>query len=78
MSKISLAKLVAGSVPEAERMLSACNKLGFFLLDLSDNSIGREMIREVDDVFDLARKTMRLSLDEKNKYLRTMPRDSEG
>ena len=78
MSKISLANLVAGNTTEASAVLDSCSRLGFFLLDLIDHSIGREMIQEVDAVFEVVRKTMQLDMDEKTKYNQDPPRDFLG
>jgi isopenicillin N synthase-like dioxygenase len=73
MATISLARLVSGSVSEAQAVLDACRKLGFFLLDLSGDPVGEEMIKEVDAVFEIVRETMDLKLEEKEKYNQDIP-----
>ncbi|KAH8692773.1 hypothetical protein BGW36DRAFT_418938 [Talaromyces proteolyticus] len=78
MATISLARLVAGSTAEADVVLHACRKLGFFLLDLTGNSIGEQMIAEVDAMFDVVRQTMELSMAEKKKFNHDPPRDFRG
>ena len=74
--KISLRRLVTGD--DAEAMLSACCKLGFFLLDLTGDTLGEKMIKDVDAVFEIARQTMELSTAEKEKYAMDIPRDYLG
>ena len=78
MSRISLAKLVAGNKSEAEAMLDACRRLGFFLLDLAGDPVGEEMIKEVDAIFGVVQKTMHLSVEEKMRYKQDVPRDFLG
>lgn len=75
---VSLPKLVAGDVKEADAMLHACRTLGFFLLDLAGDPIGERMIAEVDIVLDIVRQTMELSMEEKNKFAHDPPRDFRG
>ncbi|OKL64267.1 hypothetical protein UA08_00933 [Talaromyces atroroseus] len=78
IATISLAKLVADDASEAQTMLDACRHLGFFLLDLSRDTVGEEMIKEVDQVFEMVRETMDLSTEEKVKYSSDPPRDFRG
>lgn len=78
MATISLAKLVEGSTSEAEAVLHACRKLGFFLLDLTGDPVGEKLSAEVDAVFEVVRQTMELSTDEKHKFNHDPPRDFRG
>ncbi|EEA22350.1 conserved hypothetical protein [Talaromyces marneffei ATCC 18224] len=75
IATIALAKLVAGDTGEAETVLHACRTLGFFLLDLTGDPVGEKMIVEADAVLDIVRRTMELSLDEKNKFAQDRPND---
>ena len=74
MSRISLAKLVAGNEFEAEALLDACRRLGFFLLDLVGDPVGEEMIGEIDEIFDVVQNTMHLSVEEKMRYKQDIER----
>jgi isopenicillin N synthase-like dioxygenase len=78
IATVSLAKLVAGDTGEAEAVLHACRTLGFFLLDLTGDSVGENLISEVDAVFDVVRQTMELSMEEKNKFAHDPPGDFRG
>lgn len=75
---ISLAKLAAYDPQEAHAVLDACRQIGFFLLDLSDDAVGRSMIDEVDQIFSMIRETMDLSMEEKMKFRNDPPREFRG
>ena len=68
MLKISLAKLHAGDQAEAERMFDACRSLGFFLLDLSGDSRGEKLVRDIDRLLDIATDVMQLGMEKKMKF----------
>jgi non-haem dioxygenase in morphine synthesis N-terminal len=78
ISTISLAKLVADDTCEAQAVLDACRQLGFFLLNLSGDTVGEEMIKEVDQVFEMVREIMDLAMEEKIQHSNDPPREFRG
>lgn len=51
MSTISLARLVPGDGATARSLLEACQELGFFLLDLNGDALGRALNEDIDQLF---------------------------
>ena len=76
--KVSLAKLAQDDESEAKVMFDACCTLGFYLLDLTEDVVGRKMIEEIDAIFEVMQKTMCLSTEEKERYKIDIPRDFMG
>jgi isopenicillin N synthase-like dioxygenase len=66
--KLSLGKLLAGDIAEAERLFQASVDIGFFYLDLRDSSPGKCLLDDADDLFQVGEKLFELSLEEKKKY----------
>lgn len=56
----SLAGVRSGDEATAKKLLSACQELGFFLLDLSGDDIGETLISEIDQLLDLDHELMNL------------------
>jgi isopenicillin N synthase-like dioxygenase len=75
---ISLEKLSTGDDESARAMLAACQSLGFFLLDLRGSSNGDALSKEIDEMFDVAKETLSLPLEEKEKYLHNIPKSFLG
>lgn len=78
MSTISLAKLNSGDEAAARSLLTACQELGFFLLDLNDDALGNELIDIIDQLFVAGKDIMDLPQDEKEQYLHDAPRSFLG
>lgn len=64
--KISLSKLQAYDAEEIARLTQACEDLGFFYLDL--RGPGDQILKEADQMFNLAEDLYDLPLEEKKKY----------
>lgn len=64
--KISLSKLQAYDSEEIARLTQACEDLGFFYLDL--RGPGDQVLKEANQMFDLAEELYNLPLEEKKKY----------
>lgn len=75
---IPLAGLQSGDEATAKNTLSACQKLGFFLLDLRGDGLGDSMIEEIDQLFNMSKDLMGLPLDVKEQYLHDAPRSFLG
>lgn len=75
---IPLSSLRAGDENAAKSLLAACQELGFFLLSLEGDSIGDELIQEIDRLFLLAQEIMALPIDVKQQYLHDAPRSFLG
>lgn len=78
MYTISLASLHSGRENAAERLLAACQELGFFLLDLRGDELGDTVTEEIDRLFGLGRDIMSLPEDVKRQYLHDIPRSFLG
>lgn len=78
MSTISLARLNSGDEAAARSLLSACQELGFFLLDLSEDALGTELIEDIDQLFLVGKEIMDLPVDVKEQYLNDAPRSFLG
>ncbi|KAL9052650.1 MAG: hypothetical protein Q9162_005277 [Coniocarpon cinnabarinum] len=66
--QFSLSKLVDGEEAESRALFEACTTTGFFLLDLQDHDIGKQLLASVPPVFDVAEELFSLDFDEKDKY----------
>ncbi|OHE96501.1 hypothetical protein CORC01_08264 [Colletotrichum orchidophilum] len=79
IASITLAGLRAGDVDTTQNLLKACQTLGFFLLDLRGDTIGEELVEEIDQLIgDVGRNVMGLPIDVKKKYHVDVPRSFEG
>ncbi|KAF2235571.1 Clavaminate synthase-like protein [Viridothelium virens] len=58
IARISLEKLANKDAQEAKAVFDACTSLGFFLLDLRGNSVGEELIKDVDAALEATGETM--------------------
>mgnify|MGYP005988029887 CR=1 FL=1 len=68
MQSISLSQLLSGDEKTREDLLSGCQELGFFLLDLRSDALGEAMIEEVDQLFDFGKKALNLPSEVKLRY----------
>lgn len=68
LNKLSLSKLLNNDDTESARLYSSCKSSGFFLLDLTYCEQGEVMLKQVEDLFDMAEKLYDMPLDEKNQY----------
>lgn len=78
MSTISLAGLKSGDEAAAKNLLAACQELGFFLLDLSEDNLGKELIEDIDQLFSVGKIIMDLPATVKEEYLHDAPRSLLG
>lgn len=70
---VSLAKLSSHLELEIKAMFKACQQSGFFILDLNGDTVGEEMITELDRIFGVIAETMKLSHEDKEKYHANLP-----
>ncbi|RYP72119.1 hypothetical protein DL769_004520 [Monosporascus sp. CRB-8-3] len=78
MSTISLARLREGDMDAATSLFDAAQELGFFLLDLRDDEVGKTLMEEIDSLFGLSKIIMNLPDDVKRKYLHNAPKSFLG
>ncbi|KAK7751562.1 hypothetical protein SLS62_006512 [Diatrype stigma] len=78
MSTISLASLHLGDIDTSQRLLAACQELGFFLLDLREDKLGEMLMEIIDQLFDVGKEVMNLSDVIKQQYLHDIPRSFLG
>lgn len=78
ISTISLASLVSGDEAAARSVLEACEELGFFLLDLNGDTLGKELIEDIDQLFLAGRDILDLPAAVKEQYLMDAPKSFLG
>ncbi|RMZ84721.1 hypothetical protein DV737_g1057, partial [Chaetothyriales sp. CBS 132003] len=66
--RLSLQALLSHDHDEIQRVLAACEELGFFYLDLSDCSEGQRLLDDADKLFAVGKELFELPLDEKIQY----------
>jgi isopenicillin N synthase-like dioxygenase len=75
---ISLRDLSAGTDICAKEVLTSCQELGFFLLDLRGDLVGELVIKEVDELFNIGKDIMNLPDEVKEKFQHDLPRSFLG
>ncbi|PVH70561.1 Clavaminate synthase-like protein [Cadophora sp. DSE1049] len=65
--RLSLSKLLDRDAGEVNRLIRACEDLGFFYLDLSCPA-GKPILTEADELFKVSTELFELPLEEKKKY----------
>lgn len=75
---ISLTSLDAHDEAASQSLLAACQKLGFFMLDLSGNKLGNQLIQKIDQLFLAGKEIMDLPADVKGQYLPDAPKSFLG
>lgn len=78
MHVISLADLRSGTQGTAQKVLAACQELGFFLLDLRGDGLGEGMMAEIDQLFGVGKHIMNLPDEVKQEYLHDIPKSFLG
>ncbi|KAL1870706.1 hypothetical protein Daus18300_005026 [Diaporthe australafricana] len=78
MYTISLASLQSGDGTAAKSLLTACQELGFFLLDLNGDTMENELMNTIDQLFVVGKDIMDLPSDVKEQYLHDAPRSLLG
>ncbi|KAK8042247.1 oxidoreductase [Apiospora rasikravindrae] len=78
LNTISLAALHSGDKTTARDVLTACRELGFFLLDLRGDVLGKTMMEEVDQLFGVGKDILNLPEDTKQRYLHDIPKSFLG
>ena len=68
LSKLTLSKLLEHDVAESEQLYRACKDTGFFLLDLTDSSIGEIMLDNAESIFQLSEELFNHDKDELDKF----------
>jgi hypothetical protein len=69
LETLSLAKLLQNDEEELHRIYENCKKPGFFQLDLTDNELGIQLLRDVVDCARLVKQLLpNLSVEEKRTY----------
>ncbi|KAI4603857.1 hypothetical protein KJ359_003679 [Pestalotiopsis sp. 9143b] len=68
----------SGDPAVAKLLLSACQELGFFQLDLRDDKIGDAVVGEIDQLFGMAKALFDLPPTVKEEYLHDAPRSFLG
>ncbi|KAF5017669.1 hypothetical protein F66182_10384 [Fusarium sp. NRRL 66182] len=66
--RISLRKLLSCDKDEVKRLVDACEKIGFFYLDLQDAGSVSLILDDADELFAISKEFYNLSLEEKMKY----------
>lgn len=69
LSKVNLQKLVAANEEESQKLFESCRTLGFFLLDLQESQEGNTMLRDVGEMFRLAKSLFDLDTETKMDYI---------
>ncbi len=67
LHRLSLAKL-RDNTSESDRLFSSCKDLGFFYLDLREDKEGESLLKDADDLFELAPKLFDIGREELQKY----------
>lgn len=78
MNTISLKSLNSGDEAASRSLLAACQELGFFLLDLNGDTLGNELIEQIDQLFLVGKDIMDLPRIVKEQYLHDAPRSFLG
>ncbi|ROW11900.1 hypothetical protein VPNG_04905 [Cytospora leucostoma] len=78
MRTISLQSLKSGDEAAAASLMAACQELGFFLLDLDGDSLGNELINNIDQMFLAGKEIMNLPSGVKAHYLNDAPKSFLG
>lgn len=66
--RLSLEKLLAHDEAESERLLQACEDIGFFYLNLEDSKTGSSLLNDADELFQVGGNLFDLDLAEKQQY----------
>jgi isopenicillin N synthase-like dioxygenase len=78
MNTVSLEGLRENDTKAAEQTLAACKELGFFFLDLREDSMGDAMIECIDQLFTIGQEIFDLPESIKHQYLHDIPRSFLG
>ncbi|KAB8225744.1 oxidoreductase [Aspergillus novoparasiticus] len=68
LTKVSLSALESNCAAEAQKLLSACQEWGFFLLDLEGSDEGTAMLQCAEDMFDLTADLSAMDYETLNRY----------
>ncbi|KAI0156826.1 oxidoreductase [Xylariaceae sp. FL1272] len=75
---ISLADLRSLDETAGQKLFTCCKELGFFMLDLTEDYVGKTMIDVIDRLFDISQQLMDLNEEEKMRYLHDIPKSFLG
>lgn len=66
--RLSLKRLLAHDNEEINRLIDACEDIGFFYLDLQDAGFSSSILDDADKLFNISKQFYDLPLEEKKKY----------
>lgn len=66
--RLSHQKLLARDANEVQKMMQACEDIGFFYLNLEGSEEGRGILNDADKLFETGVNLLNLSLEEKLQY----------
>lgn len=73
LKKVSLSALESNNAEEGQKLLSACQEWGFFLLDLSESKQGATMLRHAENMFNLTEDLSEMNHETLKEYPITPP-----
>lgn len=73
--KISLSKLTSGDKYEGDSLFEACREYGFFLLELNSLPEGQELLKDANNLFDVAQATLTLDKTTLDSFAYNPPKD---
>ena len=68
LPQLSLCKLLENNIVESEKLFRSCRESGFFLLNLTGSSVGKDMLRNAELGFELSQKLFGLEQEELGRY----------
>lgn len=68
LPRISVAALVKGDAVESEKLFDACCDQGFFLLDLTTDDSGRNLLDDVERAFEAGEQFFAQDLEVKSEF----------
>ncbi|KAE8404938.1 oxidoreductase [Aspergillus pseudonomiae] len=68
LTKVSLSALERNCPAEAQKLLSACQEWGFFLLDMRGSDQGTAMMQDAEEMFDLTADLSEMDYEALNRY----------
>jgi len=78
MYTVTLGSLRSGDPSAARSVFDACQELGFFLLDLRDDGLGKTVIDEIDMLFGAGKDIMNLPDEVKDTFQHDLPKSFLG
>ena len=76
--QVSLEKLANGDQQETETLFKACREYGFFLLDLYSSQDREELLKYVQNMFDVSKAVLTLDKSTLDRFAYKPPKDPLG